>query len=483
MSENTTLHVWPLETGITDLPADISTLSTAEVGRIRAAWSMRKAATPDAAVLHSALDELNREWSIETGVVEGIFEVDRSISQSLIADGLTLGVVARGASVKDPAAVLAHLWDHMNSLNLMFEMAGSGQNLTVEKIKELHAALTRSQASVELLDDKGRKGSIPLVHGDWKQWPSNVVRDEKHLTYCLPARVASEMDRLVQMHNAHIASGVPAEVQAAWLLHRLTQIRPFQDGNGRVAHTLASMILHRANLFPVTLDRDDAARYIESLEMADAGDLRPLSLLIVRNQRRSYQRVVNAIERSRPGPSTLEEAVQRLSDIAALRDDARMARILSRISLFRKSLLDHLATAVDGVKAPLIAINPLVEMQASESSQNSHNRFHTELRHLIERTWQPAPKRPFAWVQVEGALDGAWQLVVLIHAVAPDMDESLQAVAVTNVNGEWEPIPVEPINWPSDSMDLAGPAEAEQWLKSALTITLGMLTRRLATPK
>ena len=41
------------------------------------------------------------------------------------------------------------------------------------------------------------------------------------------------------------------EVEAAWLHHRFGQIHPFQDGNGRVARALATMIFLRAGFVPL----------------------------------------------------------------------------------------------------------------------------------------------------------------------------------------------------------------------------------------
>ena len=44
------------------------------------------------------------------------------------------------------------------------------------------------------------------------------------------------------MYTEHQGCGVPLEVEAAWLHHRFTQIHPFEDGNGRVARALASLV-------------------------------------------------------------------------------------------------------------------------------------------------------------------------------------------------------------------------------------------------
>lgn len=70
----------------------------------------------------------------------------------------------------------------------------------------------------------------------------------------------------------------------AWLHHRFTQIHPFQDGNGRVARTLASLIFIRQGLFPIVITRNDRQEYINASEAADSGDLTRLINLFSRLQ-------------------------------------------------------------------------------------------------------------------------------------------------------------------------------------------------------
>lgn len=94
------------------------------------------------------------------------------------------------------------------------------------------------------------------------------------------------MDELVRVYSEHQTRGIPVEVEAAWLLHRFAQIHPFADGNGRVARALASLVFIKRGWFPVIIKRDDPQRrYIEALEKADAGDLRPLIGIFVEAQR------------------------------------------------------------------------------------------------------------------------------------------------------------------------------------------------------
>ena len=86
------------------------------------------------------------------------------------------------------------------------------------------------------------------------------------------------------------------EVSAAWLHHRFIQIHPFQDGNGRVARSLASLVFIRAGGFPMTI-RDagnEREKYIDSLEAADKGNLQPFISICAECQKRTCAKAANA---------------------------------------------------------------------------------------------------------------------------------------------------------------------------------------------
>ena len=125
----------------------------------------------------------------------------------------------------------------------MFDFVKRERELSTSYIKELHAALLRSQDITEGVDAQGKSVDIPLIKGDWKRRDNHPMRDGTVYKYCPPEQVASEMDRLVAIHAQQVLNAVAGEVRAAWLHHRFTQIHPFQDGNGRVARALASLVL------------------------------------------------------------------------------------------------------------------------------------------------------------------------------------------------------------------------------------------------
>jgi hypothetical protein len=140
--------------------------------------------------------------------------------------------------------------------------------------------LTRHQTSTRAVDALGKLIEVPLLHGDYKKQPNNPQRQNGTVhEYCPPVQVASEMDRLIALHDEHESRHVPPEVEAAWLHHAFTQIHPFQDGNGRVARCLASLVFLKAGWFPLVVRKD-------------AGDLHDLVRLFVRLERKA---LVNAL--------------------------------------------------------------------------------------------------------------------------------------------------------------------------------------------
>ena len=137
------------------------------------------------------------------------------------------------------------------------------RRLSTGYVKKLHSLFTRNQALVEGRDQFGRKARMPLIHGDYKQQPNNPTRPDGTVHhYCPPEHVASEMDRLMALHIAH--DPAPPEVEAAWLHHRFAQIHPFQDGNGRIARALATLVFVKAGWLPLVVRGGDRKKYIDA---------------------------------------------------------------------------------------------------------------------------------------------------------------------------------------------------------------------------
>ena len=101
--------------------------------------------------------------------------------------------------------------------------------------------------------------------------------------YCPPIHVDAEVENLLRW-LAEYQNEDPVLV-AAWFHHRFTQIHPYQDGNGRVARALTTLILLQADLLPLVVDRDLRVEYIKALEVADEKQLSPLAEMFARLER------------------------------------------------------------------------------------------------------------------------------------------------------------------------------------------------------
>ncbi len=284
MSNLNTQAIWNPDTGITDIEADARVLSASEIPGIKAVWTDQRARLKGTSQLLDFTERLSREWAIETGVIENLYEIERGVTQTLIERGFQAEFLSHGSTNQPREYVLQLLRDQKDALDGVFDFVSSKRELSGSYIKELHAALLRSQSVTEGVDARGRFVDVPLIRGTWKTFPNFPVRDGVTYAYCAPEHVAAEMDRLVEIHAMHVKNGIPSEVQAAWLHHRFTQIHPFQDGNGRVARALASLVLVKEGLFPLVVTRDDKPSYLNALEAADHGDLKPLIDIIAKLQ-------------------------------------------------------------------------------------------------------------------------------------------------------------------------------------------------------
>ena len=297
---------------ITDLPADPKKLTDGELESLRRVWASQKKEMIDRGALDEFEKRLRREWAIETGVIENVYTLDRGVARTLIEKGIDAALIPHGTTNLDSILVARIIQDHYDALEGIFDFVGGTRKLSTGYIKELHAALLRNQDTYAVVDQLGRAFEKRLEKGQYKTEPNSPIRpDGLVYEYCPPEHVASEMDLLVAMHSEHDALGVPVEVEAAWLHHRFAQIHPFADGNGRVARAIASLVLIKADWFPLVVKRDDWNRYVENLEKADQGDLRPLVAMFVEAQRNALILASEAGYDVRPISST-DDAIKGL---------------------------------------------------------------------------------------------------------------------------------------------------------------------------
>ncbi|MGO9094493.1 MAG: Fic family protein [Bryobacteraceae bacterium] len=294
---------------LADLPGDPRELTSRELEALQLVWAEQKESLAQGGALEEFHRQLGREWSIETGIIEGVYTLDRGITRTLIELGINASLIPHEATDRDPELVARIVQDHSDTLEEMFAFVKGERALTAGYIKELHAALLRHQDTATAMDQFGNLFEKKLEKGSYKRLPNNPTRPDGLLhEYCPPEHVASELDRIIELHGKHVREVVPVEVEAAWLHHVFTQIHPFEDGNGRVARAIATLVFLKAELFPLVVTRDDRAKYIEALEIADQGDLKPLVALFTQIQKRAVVKAVAMASQARPA-QTVEEAI------------------------------------------------------------------------------------------------------------------------------------------------------------------------------
>ena len=234
--------------------------------------------------LHRFTAQLVRRLSVETGILERLYDLDRGTTEALVTAGFVEDLVTRSSTDIEPARLISILRDQESAIQLVVDCIAGQRPLSKGLVHELHTILTRHQETTVAVDQFGKRFEIPLVRGAFKRQPNNPSRpDGVRHEYCPPEHVDTEIERLIDLANEY-AETDPL-ICSAWIHHRFTQIHPYQDGNGRVARALTTLVLLRADLLPLVIDRDLRKEYIDCLEKADFGDLGPLATVFARLER------------------------------------------------------------------------------------------------------------------------------------------------------------------------------------------------------
>ncbi len=227
---------------------------------------------------------LIRRLSVETGILERLYDIDRGTTEALVAAGFVEDIVSRSSTNIEPSRLIDILRDQEAAIQLVIDCVARNRPLTKSIIHELHVIITQHQDTTTAIDQFEKRHEIPLLKGKFKEHPNNPKRlDGTTHEYCPPVHVESEMDNILAWLLEY-ESDDPIIV-ATWFHHRFTQVHPYQDGNGRLARTLTTLILLRAKLLPLVVDRDLRVEYITALESADANDLTLLASLFARLER------------------------------------------------------------------------------------------------------------------------------------------------------------------------------------------------------
>lgn len=480
---------------IQDLPPDRDKLRSAEIASLANVWRDQRQSIEDQGLLQEFKERLTREWSIETGIIERIYTLDRGITRVLIEKGIDASLIPHDGTDRNPALVAAIIRDHHEVAEGLFTFVKGERQLTTSYVKELHAALTRHQASTSAVDDRGTLVEVPLLRGAYKLQPNNPHRQNGTVhEYCPPMQVAAEMDRLVALHIEHQTSDIPPEVESAWLHHAFTQIHPFQDGNGRVARCLASLVFLKAGWFPLVIRRDDRERYIVALEQADDGDLSDLVHLFVRQAKKSLVGALGVTRDVLRG-AKVSQIIDSVHDTFVRQQEAlrkEWGKATGLAIILQTLCHKRLEQATKELKRKLGELNPRFQFRTVNEPPDG-NRGHYFRYQIIEAARSLdyfADLRTFrAWTSLQLQTDARAEILYSFHGVGQEFRGVIAASAIffrrnETAKGEQDITDVAPlsdeifqVNYRDVEHDVK--ARFERWLDETLARGLEVWKRGL----
>jgi Fic family protein len=230
----------------------------------------RKAATPEA--LKSAVEVAVRAAALDTGAIEGLYDVDRGFTMTVALQSLAWehAIEERGAGVRELFEA------QLEAYELVLDAVTRNLPISEAWIRALHEKLCAPQKTYRVLTDLGWQEQ-ELLKGQYKTQPNHVrLTDGTFHAYAPVDRVPEEMHRLVEQIRAPEFEAAHPVLQASYCHYAFVVIHPFADGNGRVARALASIFFYRAQSIPLVIFANQRPAYLDALHAADLGDFRPV---------------------------------------------------------------------------------------------------------------------------------------------------------------------------------------------------------------
>ncbi len=458
-------------------------------------WQL-KAKLPEA-TYQRFLTQLKRKWAIETGIIEGLYHIDRGTTQTLVEKGIVEAVYNenRGQISTNTFNILT---DHLSVIDGVMDTVGDEQRLlTLSFIKELHQALMQHQTTTQAVDSQGTIFETALIIGDWKRLPNNPSKGGNTYYYFPPEQVVSQMERLLELYHAYVAEGVHPVVLSAWLHHRFTQIHPFQDGNGRMARTLATIVLVKYQYFPLVIDRDNRDAYLSALESADKGDMLPLFQVFSAFQEQQFNEAFKLFEETAPlavsGGNYEAKQKQLLGNIASLLEEVKKTQSdesLEFTKLAFNLLQELVITKVSKLQAIVSLKSQKLKIQ-THTFDGSEDFMHYD--HLVEDlshsvfgyNYNPLKRSPAISVGFSVSRRFGFTVLFSLHNYGVDEADLFSILSfIVPISKPWKTVPtcLTPFQFSSDS-DLTKLKPAlESWVEESWTMVLNELQKALQHP-
>jgi Fic family protein len=235
----------------------------------------RKDLTPG--LLAKARDVAKRAAAVDTGAIEGLYEVDRGFTFSVALQMATweAQLDAKGNRVRSIVEA------QMSAYDFVLDFATQAVPIAEAWIRKLHEVMCAGQETYTAVTEIGwQEQALPL--GRYKALPNHVLKADGSVhSYAPVDLVPAEMQRLCSELRADAFIAAHPVEQAAYAHYALVLVHPFADGNGRVARALASVFTYRSLSIPLVILAEHRLEYYDALSAADQGDYQPFTDFIL----------------------------------------------------------------------------------------------------------------------------------------------------------------------------------------------------------
>lgn len=266
----------------------------------------RRSATP--AQLARAVTVAVRSAAIDTGAIEGLYQVDRGFTASVAVQAFAWeqALAERGEAVRDLFEA------QLAAYELAIDSVTGRLPLSEAWLRSLHERICSPQKTYRVLTDQGWQDH-DLHPGRYKQVPNHVrLADRSFHPYAPVTAVAPEMHRLMEQLQSTAFVEAPPVEQSAYSHYALTAIHPFADGNGRVARALASVYLYKSRQIPLVVFAHQRPQYFTALENADRANTAPWLAFVADRAVDTMQLVAESLRSAAtPRPDEVAEQLNR----------------------------------------------------------------------------------------------------------------------------------------------------------------------------
>jgi Fic family protein len=312
-------------------------------------WNRYKSLT--ASHKRLSADALNRSQhvatraaALDTGAIEGLYEVDRGFTYTVAFEATSweAALAAKGEGVRSLFEAQLLAYDYVLSL------ATTAEPLSEAAIRALHEVVCDAQSTYQVSTSLGPQDQS-LPKGKYKSQPNHVrTRNGTDHSYAPVDMTPAEMERLLRELRSEAFSSAHPVLQASYAHYCLVAIHPFADGNGRVARALASAFTYRAISMPIVILSEHKVIYLDALEEADRGDYQTFVDFMFARALDTMQLVSDSVRSaSSPDPQTSLDA---LASLYLTRggysyenlDDAASRLITATVDTFKTTFSDTL---------------------------------------------------------------------------------------------------------------------------------------------